>query len=134
MKKLLSKYREIIAYLIVGVLTTVVSWGTYALLRLIIALDNPFQVQVAVVLRWVAGVAFAYITNRIFVFQSKNPQIIKEALQFASSRVITLLLDMLIMWLMVTIMHLNDWVATLTSSVIVTILNYLFSKILVFKK
>ncbi len=134
MGKIIKKNREIIAYLIVGVLTTVVSWLAYALLRLVLDMENPVQVQIAVFVRWLAGVIFAYFTNRRFVFQSINPDIFKEALKFTGSRVATLLLDMVIMWLMVTVLGINDWIATLVSTVLVVLLNYVFSKLLVFRK
>ena len=134
MGKIIKKNREIIAYLIVGVLTTVVSWLVYALVRLIINMENPLQVQIAVIVRWLAGLIFAYFTNRRFVFHSKNPEILEEALKFTGSRVATLLLDMVIMWLMVTVLGINDWIATLVSTVLVVVLNYVFSKLLVFRK
>ena len=134
MQEFLRKHREIIAYLIVGVLTTVVSWIVYALLRLVLDMNDPVQVQFAVVARWVAGVLFAYFTNRKYVFQSRDPKMLFEFLKFVGSRVTTLLSDMFIMWLMVSVLGINDWIATLTSAVVVTVLNYIFSKMLVFKK
>ena len=134
MKEFLQKHREIIAYLIVGVLTTVVSWIVYALLRLVLDMNDPVQVQIAVVARWFAGVVFAYFTNRKYVFQSKDPNMLLEALKFAGSRVATLLSDMFAMWLMVSVLGINDWIATLISAVIVIVLNYVFSKLLVFRK
>lgn len=134
MKEFLKKHREIIAYLIVGVLTTLVSWIVYALLRLVLDMNDPVQVQIAVIARWVAGVIFAYFTNRKYVFQSKDPNMLLEALKFTGSRVATLLSDMFIMWLMVSVLGINDWIATVTSAVIVTVLNYVFSKVLVFRR
>lgn len=134
MTEFLKKHREIIAYLIVGVLTTAVSWVVYALLRLVLDMNVPLQVQIAVIARWIAGVVFAYFTNRKYVFQSKDPNMLLEALKFAGSRVATLLSDMFIMWLMVSVLGINDWIATLTSAVVVTVLNYVFSKLLVFRK
>ena len=133
MKEVLKKHREIIAYLIVGVLTTLVSWIVYALLRLVLDMNVPVQVQIAVIARWVAGVVFAYYTNRKYVFQSRDPKMLPEFLKFVGSRVTTLLSDMFIMWLMVSVFGINDWIATLTSAVIVTVLNYVFSKLLVFR-
>ena len=133
MKEFLKKHREIIAYLIVGVLTTVVSWIVYALLRLVLDLNNPLQVQIAVFMRWFAGVLFAYFTNRKYVFQSRDPKMLSEFLKFVGSRVTTLLTDMFIMWLMVSVLGINDWIATLTSAFVVTVLNYVFSKFLVFQ-
>ena len=134
MTEFLKKHREIIAYLIVGVLTTVVSWIVYALLRLVLDMNDPLQVQIAVIARWVAGVLFAYFTNRKYVFQSRDPKMLFEFLKFVGSRVTTLLSDMFIMWLMVSVLGINDWIATVTSAVVVTVLNYIFSKMLVFKK
>ncbi len=139
-KELLRKYKEIILYLIVGVMTTVVSWLTYALLRLVLDVDNPFWMQVAVVTRWVAGVTFAYVMNRIFVFESRNPNILAEAAKFVSARITTLLIEMFLMWLIPlclpqTVFGISkDWIATFACAVIVTILNYVFSKLLVFRK
>ena len=139
-KELLRKYKEIILYLIVGVMTTVVSWLTYAGLRLVLNVDNPFWMQVAVVTRWVAGVTFAYVMNRIFVFESRNPNILAEAAKFVSARITTLLIEMFLMWLIPlclpqTVFGISkDWIATFACAVIVTILNYVFSKLLVFRK
>ena len=130
----IKKHREIIAYLIVGVLTTVVSWIVYALLRLVLDMNVPLQVQIAVFMRWFAGVLFAYFTNRKYVFQSRDPKMLLEFLKFVGSRVTTLLADMFIMWLMVSVLGINDWIATLSSTVIVVVLNYIFSKLLVFRK
>ena len=130
----IKKYREIIAYLIVGVLTTVVSWIVYALLRLVLDMNVPLQVQIAVFMRWFAGVLFAYFTNRKYVFQRRDPKMLLEFLKFVGSRVTTLLADMFIMWLMVSVLGINDLIATLTSAIVVTVLNYVFSKLLVFRK
>ena len=93
--------------------------------------------DVGVVIRKVAydaGVLFAYFTNRKYVFQSRDPKMLLEFLKFVGSRVTTLLSDMFIMWLMVSVLGINDWIATLTSAVVVTVLNYVFSKVLVFRR
>lgn len=133
--KLYKKYEEIINYLIVGVLTTVVSLAAYYLCVLtFLNPKNGMELQIANLISWVCAVTFAYITNRIFVFKSKNKNIIKEILSFTSSRVITLLMDMFIMFLMVTIMHFNDKIAKLVVQVVVTIGNYILSKLFVFSK
>ncbi len=134
LKDIFLKHKEIILYLIVGGLTTLVSWLSYAILRLLLNIDNPFWMQVAVVLRWISGVSFAYVMNRIFVFESKNPNILAEAVKFTSARITTLLIEMFIMWLLPTVFHCNDWIATFACAIIVTILNYVFSKLLVFRK
>ena len=132
--KLYKKYEEIINYIIVGVLTTVVSWLAYAVCKLFMDVDNAFQMQLAVIIRWIAGVVFAYFTNRKYVFKSKNTNMIKEAFDFTTSRLVTLFLDMLVMWLLPSVFGVNDWISTFISAVLVTVTNYIFSKFLVFNK
>lgn len=135
---LYKKYEEIINYLIVGVLTTVVSlvvkWG---LLFTILDPKNSLQLQVAVVISWIAAVVFAYITNRIFVFKSKSKKILKEITSFFGARLLTLVLEMFIMWFFVTFLKLNSdlWVLmwTMVAQILVIIFNYIFSKLFVFK-
>lgn len=139
-KELMIKYRELIVYLIVGVLTTIVSWAAYGISKFFLDVENSaFQMQVAVIIRWIAGVLFAYVTNRKYVFMSKNPNILKEFASFTASRVITLFTDMLIMWILPPVLYgwkvpYADWVATFIAAVVVTILNYVFSKLMVFRK
>ena len=132
--KLYKKYEEIINYIIVGVLTTVVSWLAYAVCKLFMDVDNAFQMQLAVIIRWIAGVVFAYFTNRKYVFKSKNTNMIKEAFDFTTSRLVTLFLDMLVMWVLPTVFGVDDWISTFISAVLVTVTNYIFSKFLVFNK
>lgn len=137
--KIYKKYEEIVNYLIVGVLTTVVSlvvkWG---LLFTVLNPKNALQLQISVIISWVAAVTFAYITNRIFVFKSKSKNILKEIISFFGARLLTLGMEMLIMWFFITLLKLDSdkWVLiwTLAVQVIVTILNYVFSKLFVFKK
>jgi putative flippase GtrA len=130
-----KKYEEIMNYLIVGVLTTIISLGTYYLSVLtVLDPNNAFELQVANIFSWVCAVTFAYIANRKYVFKSKNSHKIKEITSFVSSRMFTLFMDMVIMFLGVTILHWNDKVMKLLVQVIVTILNYILSKLIVFKK
>ena len=126
--------REIVAYLIVGVLTTVVSLATYYICVLtFLDPQNPVQLQIANVISWIAAVTFAYFTNRKYVFQSTDPNIIKEGGAFFASRIGTLLMDMATMFLLVTLLGMNDKIAKLIVQVIVTVGNYVFSKFLVFR-
>lgn len=138
MKKILQlykKYKEIINYLIVGGLTTVISLAVYYLsVFTFLNPNNSVQLQLANILSWVAGVVFAYFTNRKFVFESKNINKIKEATKFVSSRITTLFLDMLVMWLGVTILHFNDKLIKIISQILVIVGNYILSKLFVFKK
>lgn len=134
---LFKKYREIIVYVIVGGLTTVVSWVAKFLFNFIFyagtAFPTPSQNLVLSIVNWFAGVAFAYPTNRKFVFESKDPKILPECIKFVLSRVSTLILDAVVMQILVAV-GLDLYIATLISAVLVVIANYVFSKVFVFKK
>ena len=138
MEKLISlykKYKEIVNYLIVGGLTTVVSLGVYyGCVLTILDPEVAVQLQAANIISWIAAVTFAYFTNRKFVFESKNENKLKEAAAFYGSRVTTLLVDMGCMFLMVTLFGWNDKIAKLIVQVIVTVANYVLSKFIVFRK
>ena len=134
-KELYQKYKEIINYLIFGVLTTVVSLVTYYIcVYTILDPDNAVQLQIANVISWIISVAFAYITNRKFVFESKEKNKIKEASKFVTSRIATLIMDMAIMYVGVTALKFNDKIMKLISQVVVIVMNYILSKLIVFKK
>lgn len=135
-KALCKKYEEIIAYLIVGVLTTIVAWAAMFLVNWI-AFGNPlyptaFQNAVLSISNWVAGVIFAYFTNRRYVFKSHGPMR-KEAPKFVLSRVSTLILDLVIRQLFGAL-GVNVYVTTIVSAVLVMIGNYVFSKLFVFNR
>jgi len=128
-----KKHKEIINYLIVGGLTTVVSLGSYYLFTAtFLDPNNPVLLQVANISSWILAVLFAYFANRIFVFESKDSNILNEMKKFFMARVGTLLLDMAIMYIMVSLLNINDRVAKLVVQVVVTILNYVFSKLFVY--
>ena len=135
LKKLLKKYEEIILYLLVGGLTTLVSLGTYYLLVITI-LDpkNAIELQIANIISWICSVTFAYFTNRKFVFKSKNKLSFKEAVSFYLARISTLVLDMLIMYVFSTLIGFNDKIIKLVVQFVVVILNYMLSKFVVFKR
>ena len=134
-KELCVKYEEIIIYLIVGVMTTIFSWGACYVSELFLDSAVSWQNFVINTIGWVAGVLFAYPLNRKWVFKSKNPHILKEFSGFAASRLSTWILDIVIMWLTVNVLSLDYWIAKICiSSVLVTIANYVFSKLLVFRK
>lgn len=122
-------------YLIFGVLTTVVSLLVYyGCIYTFLNPENAVQLQIANIISWIAGVAFAYITNRKFVFESNESNQLKEISKFVTSRLATLFLDMIIMFIGVTCLHGNDKIVKLISQVLVIIGNYIFSKLFVFKK
>ncbi len=133
--ELYKKYEEIINYLIVGGLTTVVSLIVYyGCVLIFLDPKNAFELQIANVISWIISVAFAYVTNRIFVFKSKNKNYFKEIASFVGARIATLFMDMLTMFLLVTVLNGNDKIAKIISQIIVIVANYVFSKLFVFKK
>jgi len=142
MKKILSIYekqKEVINYLIFGVLATIVNLGVkYLLLFTILDAANPVQLQIAVVISWIVACIFAYFTNRTIVFKSKSTEILKEAISFFAARLITLGMEMIIMFIFVTALGLNSdlWVAiwSLVAQAVVIVSNYVFSKLIIFKK
>ena len=128
-----KKYREIIAYLICGVATTLVSLLTYYLLaKFIFDTSNALQLQITNVISWIISVAFAFVTNRIFVFKSTASPL-NECIKFYIARIGTLLIDMLLMYLLVTICEFDDMIIKTIVQVVVIVLNYVFGKLLVFK-
>ncbi len=136
-KELIKKVctKEIILYVVFGVLTTIVSLVTYYIcVGTFLNAENAIQLQIANIIAWIISVAFAYITNRKFVFESTNKNKLDEATKFVTSRIATLLMDMFIMFLGVTLLKLNDGIIKIISQVIVIVANYVFSKIFVFKK
>ena len=129
---------EIVIYLIVGVLTTIVSWVAKFAFNFIFyaGTTHPTNLQnfILSAVNWTAGVAFAYPTNRAWVFESKDPNILPECAKFVLSRVSTLILDILVMQLLGNVLGINIYVATIVSAVLVVIANYVISKFMVFKK
>lgn len=135
LKRLYFKYEEIVNYLIVGVLNTIVSWAAWFLCAYTV-LDAQVVWQNAAlsIISWVVGVVFGYYMNRIFVFKSKEPNMWKEFLQFSGGRVSTWLLDLVMMLLLVNALHINEAFSKIFVSVLVMIGNYVISKLFVFKK
>lgn len=137
-KELCIKHREILVYLIVGVMTTVFAWAIRFLWNIVFyagtAHPLPVQTTILTIVEFIAGVSFAYPTNRKWVFRSTNPNILKEAAGFVSARLTTLAIQMLLNLAIINLLHVNFYVATVVIGIIVVILNYVFSKLLVFRK
>ncbi len=138
MNKLLEiykKHKEIINYLVVGGLTTLVSMALfYGSTWTFLDGNDALELQVANVLSWTGAVIFSYFANRIIVFESKEKNILKEFIAFISSRLLTLLLDMGTMFVLSTLLQVNYNLSKIVAMVLVTIGNYVISKIFVFKK
>lgn len=133
-KKLCIKYRELIEYVIVGCITTFVSWGARALAKLFLNTDITWQNTLVTTIGWCVGVAVAYPLNRRWVFRSTNTEKFKEFLGFASSRLGTGVAEVVLMDVCVNFCKLGYWPSTIAVAVFVTIANYVLSKFLVFRK
>lgn len=136
-KDLFIKYKEVIMYLIFGVATTLVNWIVYSLLMK----TSVINMTVSNAIAWFMAVVFAYITNKIFVFESKswNPaEVWKEVVKFFGARIATGVIEIgglpLLYYIGVkqSIFGVEGFLAKILVSVIVVILNYVFSKIFVF--
>ena len=129
-KNLYLKNKEVINYLIVGFLTTIVSIVSYFIFR------KVFHIYYIVsnILSWITAVTFAYFANRKYVFNSNNENKVKEFIEFVKYRILSLLIETILMYIMVDIFKINDGVVKIIVQVIVIILNYIFSKFIVFKR
>lgn len=139
MKNLINKIieklftREIISYLIFGVLTTLVNFVFYWLFTDIIGIYYITSNVIA----WIFAVIFAYITNKLFVFESKSWDIklvIKEVIAFGAARVLSLLFETGFLALTVEILGVPKLIAKVIAAVFVVIINYVASKLFIFKK
>ncbi len=131
--KLMKKYRSFLSYAVFGVLTTVVNIVIYNTCYYSADLSNTFSN----ILAWVAAVAFAFVTNKLWVFESrswKREVLRHEVPSFISCRAATGVLDLVIMYFCVDIMAWPAFLMKILSNILVIILNYVFSKLVIFKK
>lgn len=132
-KALLIKYKDVISYLFFGVCTTIINWASYYLLYSIFHVPNV----VSVIIAWILAVLFAFITNKLFVFESRSYDartLIHEIWTFTAARLLTGLLDLLIMYVSVDILGLDSTLWKFLSNIVVVILNYIFSKLIIFRR
>ncbi|MCI5874666.1 MAG: GtrA family protein [Roseburia sp.] len=132
-RELIVKYKELISYGIFGVLTTVINIAVYTVCYNLLGISNV----VSNVIAWILSVLFAYVTNKIWVFESKSTEwkvLIYEMGSFFGCRLATGLLDLAIMYVTVDKLALNSTLMKCVSNVIVIIANYIFSKLVIFKK
>ena len=128
--ELYEKYKEIFWYLVVGGLTTLVGMGTKAIFYSLCG----FDAGLSTILSWVCAVLFAYPTNKIIVFKHHPKNIIMEFLSFVASRLATGVFDYFFMMITVDILEYNFYIMMVISSVVVLVSNYVFSKLITFKK
>ncbi len=138
MMKLLKKYREQIMYIIFGVATTVVNWIVYVTMQKVFHAEMTLSNAVA----WVISVLFAYVTNKLYVFESKSWKpmlVLREATAFVGARLLTGLFDTFFPTLLYkiglnqTVFGIEGFVAKAVASIAVIVLNYVFSKLIVFR-
>ena len=130
---LYKKYKEIINYLIFGGLTTLISIITYALFAKIFLINY----LISNVLSWIIAVMFAFITNKLYVFESKSKDkkiVFKEITNFFFFRIVSLIIEMIIMYVFVDLLSIDDLITKIIAQIIVILSNYIFSKVFVFKK
>ncbi len=135
-----QKNREMLMYLFFGVLTTAVSFVTAIVSKNLLesaGLGKSAVSVISTVISWICAVTFAYVTNRIWVFDSDakgKKGILTEMVSFYSGRLFTLLVETGMMWLFYSVMGISYIVSKIIASVVVLILNYVISKLFVFRK
>lgn len=140
----LIKYKEMILYIITGGLTTLVNWVVYALCTFVLPIQSEEQLVFASnVIAWVTAVLFAYVTNRKWVFESHTTgakNLLKEFTSFVGARLLTGILEivgvpaLVMIGLNQTLFGIEGFIAKILISAIVMVLNYVFSKVFIFKK
>ena len=135
-----KKNKSVLMYLFFGVLSTAVSFITAGISKSLLEKAGASSWLVdtgSTAISWTCAVIFAYITNRTWVFHSKvrgAKNIMAEAAAFAGGRLFTLGVEMLMMWVGHTLLDFNYWVVKITANVVVMILNYVISKLMVFRE
>ena len=146
-KNLIIKYKELIIYVLFGLCNTVVNLGSYKLLSMILGLELYL---VSNGIAWFITVVFAFITNKLFVFESKSWNIklvFKEAVSFFAARVLSFFIEEMGLFVLVDLVGMKsfsinilsftiggDMIAKLAIAVVVVIWNYVFSKFVIFRK
>ena len=133
LRKLFSRYKFIVAYLFFGVCSTVVNIAAYYVCAHTLFLATGLSTVVA----WIFAVIFAYITNKLWVFESKSwerSMVIREAASFFACRLATGIFDVVFMMVMVDVLGWNDLWMKIISNVVVVIVNYIASRFVIFRK
>lgn len=132
-KEYYNKYREGITYLIAGGMATVLNIGVFAILTYAFHIDYEISNLIAIIV----AILFQYVSNKFFVFESKGNSFkenVKEFISFISCRLVTMVMDQGMMKIGVDVLHINEMVMKVVVNIIVIIVNYIFSKLIVFKK
>ena len=121
--------RELILYVVFGTFTFLVNIIVYFFFEDVLGVNY----LISNILAWFFSVLFAYVTNRIWVFESKSPDILKEMSLFFGGRIFSGVVDTGLMYLFIDVLAIGDTISKIVVQVIVIILNYVFSKLIVFK-
>lgn len=127
-----SRY-SILIYLIMGGITTLINIVTFWVFESVIG----WNYTIANIIAWVAAVLFAYVSNKLYVFESRGlttSELFKEITSFFSLRLLSLVFDLIVMWICISLLKMNPLIAKVLANVVVLILNYIFSKLFIFKK
>lgn len=127
-----NKYKEGLLYLFFGGCSTLINILTFFICR-----QFELSIVVSNMIAWTTAVIFAFITNKLIVFDSKNMDkkvVMKETIGFFIARVISLGIDMGIIHLMIDVMKIHEIISKIVSNIVVIIVNYIFSKMFIFKK
>lgn len=130
---ILKKHKETILYLFFGAFTTLVNIVSYLFFTRVIS----FNFMIANALAWILAVLFAYVTNKFFVFESKRIELrflFKEFFSFVSFRLFSGVIEMAIMYVMIDLLFVNDIIVKVFTNIVVIVFNYLFSKMIIFRK
>lgn len=132
-KNIIQKYKDLIPYMFFGVCTTLVNVIVYWIFAHLLKVS----VMPSTLIAWFLAVVFAYVTNRKWVFDSQAQgykEIIREIISFFACRIATGIVDWACMFIFVDLLHLNDVIIKFIANIVVIVLNYLASKIIIFKK
>lgn len=132
-KELFYKYKSQILYLFFGGLTTLLNIVLFFILNTLCHIEY----QISNVIAWIICVAFAYITNKIWVFESKTKDkksLLKETISFLVARLITLGIEFVLLYIFIEKISMPEIIAKVITNVIVIVLNYVFSKLFIFAK
>ena len=132
-RQFVEKYKELLSYIFWGAASTAVNYGVYFLCTKPLQLDYLTSNVIA----WVVSVAFSFVVNKLFVFESRSlavKTVLSELWKFVSARIFSGVLETGILFVFVTLLHMNDSVVKIAAGVIVIILNYVMSKLLIFNK
>jgi len=128
--KILNKNKEVVLYIIFGVLTTLVNIMSYLFFAKICGIN----ILISNIMAWFFSILFAYVTNRILVFESKNEKVLHEFALFITGRGLSGILDSLLFYILVVSLMFNDVISKIFINIIVVIINYVLSKKIIFKE